>query len=74
MSEKIYLIRRIWIDSMENRVSDAVGWSIVGYTYDLDFASNLHLTSKTFTKEHCWAISEPAKEFIYEEVEPFVKT
>jgi hypothetical protein len=71
MSEKIYLIRRIWIDPLENRVSDAVGWQIVGYVYDVNVASELYQNGRLFTKADCWAITEPAHEFIYEEVEPW---
>lgn len=64
----IYLIKKIWIDSLENRLNSAVGYSIIGYFDNKEEAARFCAKSKIYTQKDCWAIFSPMKEYIYEEI------
>jgi hypothetical protein len=54
---------------MENEVSAAVGYDLVGYVDTIEEAEGICNDCKTFTDQDCWAIMVSAPEFIYQMVE-----
>lgn len=58
MSTTIYVIKRIWIDSLENEVDSAVGYTEVGYVDIAKEASDIVCSGKRYTKKDCWAIPD----------------
>jgi len=70
--ETIYLIEKIWMDSMENDPNSAVGYSPCGFVETKEIAMSICDNSKTYTRKNCWAILIPRKEYQYREINKFV--
>jgi hypothetical protein len=54
--EEIFLIEKIWIDSMENEVHGAYGYEPYRWTSDPEEASKIINAGKVYTSADCWAI------------------
>ena len=69
----IYIIKRIWFDNLENHISDAVGYNIVGYVNTLEEAENIVKNGKTYKSDASWTISkgEIMTQYKYEQLENF---
>lgn len=67
-SNKKYLIKRIWVDPMENRTDQAVGYNIVGFVETKEAAEEIYNQGRDFTVNDCWAIRGDMPEFMYEPV------
>jgi len=65
---KRYIILQIWISPLENKVRDAVGYNIVGYTETMDEAEDFCNQGKDYDVNDCWAIQGSKPEFIFQEV------
>jgi hypothetical protein len=64
----IFLIEKIWIDSLENNPNRAVGYSIIGYVENEDIAKDICSKSKIYTQKDCWAILEEMPEYRYKKI------
>lgn len=64
--QRKYLIKRIWINPMEDRSDLAVGYSVVGFVEDLESATEIYNQGRDFTVNDCWAIKGDMPEFMYE--------
>ncbi|MBR9705178.1 hypothetical protein GOV12_07230 [Candidatus Pacearchaeota archaeon] len=65
----VYLIEKIWIDSMENEVSAAVGYKPFGFTPSEEVAKRFCDAGKTYTEKDCWAIRNTMPEYRYKPLE-----
>lgn len=65
---KRYIIFQIWVSPLENKVRDAVGYNIVGYTETGDEAEEFCNQGRDYDVNDCWAIQGSKPEFIYQEV------
>lgn len=65
--ETIYLINKIWFDSMENDPGRAVGYNPVGYVETEEEAKSIFASGKLYGRKDCWALSEAnnTPEFTY---------
>lgn len=64
----VYLIERIWVDSMAPIHSPAVGYSPLGYAPDEDTAKNFCAGGRKYTHENCPTLLEgtsPKPEYRY---------
>jgi len=61
----VFLIEKIWTDSMENEVSAAVGYVPYGYALTEELAKSFCDKGKQYTKKDCWAIMSPMPEYRY---------
>jgi hypothetical protein len=68
VSRSIFLIEKIWFDSMENEVGSAVGYSPFGFVDTEDEAKTICDKGRIFTKKDCWAVWDEKKEYKYSEV------
>jgi hypothetical protein len=68
----IYLIERLWTDSMENNSYAAVGYAVAGYVATRDEAERIVNGCEMVPESACWAIRKPTPRFKYRAVEPFV--
>lgn len=71
----IYLIKKLWTDSLENSRELAAGYENVGYVTSADEANKITDNCRTFSKSRCWALDDipPSPEYIWERIEPFIK-
>jgi len=65
---KIFLIEKIWTDSMENEIDSAVGYDSWGYMTNEKNAKEFCEKGKTFTQNDCWAIRENMPEYRYRKI------
>jgi hypothetical protein len=63
-----YIIKQLWISPLENKVKDAVGYNIVGFTENPEDAEDICNAGNTYDVNDCWAIQGKMPEFIYESV------
>lgn len=68
VSRSIFLIEKIWFDSMENEVGSAVGYSPFGFVDTEDEAKQFCDKGRICTKKDCWAVWGEQKEYKYSEV------
>ncbi len=68
VSRSIFLIEKIWFDSMENEVSSAVGYSSFGFVNTEDEAKQICENGRIYTRKDCWAVMGEQKEYKYSEV------
>lgn len=61
----VYLISRVWIDSMENQTDAAVGYMSIGYVKTEQEAIDFCLQGRKYTREDCWAIHGVMDQFQY---------
>jgi hypothetical protein len=61
----VYLIEKIWTDSLENQPSAAVGYEPHGFVFDEEKAKKICAKGRKYTGKDCWAILEPMPEFRY---------
>lgn len=61
----IYLIEKIWINSMENNPDDAIGYESFGYVKTEEEAKGIVKNGRKFTSKDCWAITGTMEEFRY---------
>ena len=66
---KIYIIRKLQIDSMENHPIRAVSREIIGFVKSEIEAKDICKSGKTFNSDDCWALIEEEQEFDYLVVE-----
>jgi len=59
---EIFLIQRIWIDSLENQSSNAVGYEPIGWLPTEKEAQDFVSKGRMFTRADCWAIGYVEKE------------
>lgn len=64
----IYIIKKIWIDKMENSVDSAVGYSIIGYARRKSVAEFFCEGCRMYTQKDCWAISKPLPELKFKKI------
>jgi len=68
IGRSIFLIKKIWFDSMENEVGSAVGYSPFGFVDTEDEAKIFCEKGRICTKKDCWAVYGEKKEYKYLEV------
>ena len=68
VSRSIFLIEKIWFDSMENEIGSAVGYSPFGFVNTEDEAKIFCNKGRVCTKQDCWAVWGEMKEYKYSEV------
>ena len=68
LSRSIFLIEKIWFNSMENEVGSAVGYSPFGFVDTEDEAKLFCDKGRIFTNKDCWAVWSKQKEYKYSEV------
>lgn len=68
ISHSVWLIERIWFDSMENEIDSAVGYSPFGYVENEEKAKDFCKRGKICTKKDCWAVYGEVPEYRYKEV------
>ena len=65
-----YLIKKAWLDPMENR--NATGYDPIGYVDTKEEAEEIMASGRVFTSNDCWAINympnHKMNEFIYQEI------
>jgi len=66
----VYLIEKIWTDSMENKSERALGYSPVGYVYSEKAAKKFCGKGRIYTDNDCWAIFTQMPEYTYKEINP----
>lgn len=64
----MYLIEKIWIDSLENSYERAVGYNVIGYVETLEEAESIVKNGSTYTKSNCWAISKEMPQYRYKTI------
>lgn len=64
----IYLIERIWFDTLENEVGSAVGYKPVGYMETEKEAIKFCNKGGVRTKKDCWAIMGEIPAYRYKEI------
>ena len=62
---RVFLIEKIWLDSMENEIASAKGYKPYGFVNTEEEAISFCNKGKTYTSKDCWAIFEEEKEFRY---------
>lgn len=67
--KEIYLIDRIWLDSLENDTFSAVGYGVFGFVTTEEEAKEFCSKGKLYTKKDCWAIFTNMPEYRYRKVE-----
>ncbi len=65
----IFLIKQLWLDSMENEYNSAKGYDAFGYVNTEDEAIEFCKKGKMYDKKACWALSEDTPQFIYVRLE-----
>ena len=68
VSHSIWLIKQIWLDSMENQMDSAVGYSPFGYVESEIKAKDFCNKGKTYTSKDCWAVCGEQPQYKYKEV------
>jgi hypothetical protein len=66
--KSIFLIERIWTNSMENEINSAVGYEPYGFVSTKEDAEQFCLKGRSFTRKDCWAILYEQPEYIYKEI------
>jgi hypothetical protein len=56
MTDLIYIIEKIWTDSMENQFERALGYSPIGFVSDEKKAIDYCSKGCDYTSKDCWAI------------------
>ena len=69
VSGSIFLIKKLWLDSMENEYNSAKGYNAFGYVTTEDEAIEFCKKGKMYDKKACWALSEDTPQFIYVRLE-----
>ncbi len=62
---KVFLIQKLYIDSLENDIAAARWYSPVGYVNSLEKAQEFCKSGRVYTRKDCWAISGEAQEFVF---------
>ena len=64
----IFLIEKIWFNTMENDAGSAVGYSPFGFVNTEDEAKQFCDKGRICTQKDCWAIWGEQKEYKYSEI------
>lgn len=68
VNRSIWLIERIWFNSLENEINSAVGYSPFGYVENEEKAKEFCKKGKICTQEDCWAVYKEKPEYRYKEI------
>jgi len=66
--DHIYIIEKLWTDSMENEVSNARGYSSYGFFDTYEEANEFRNKGKVYTQADCWAITGEANEYLVKQL------
>lgn len=58
LSGSVFVIEKIWTDSLENEHASAVGYTAIGYVESEERARSIVLAGRMLTSKDCWAISD----------------
>jgi hypothetical protein len=61
----VFLIEKIWVNSLEHESSRAVGYKPIGYEFDEDLVKNFCSGGREYNSKDCWAIFTPLPEYRY---------
>ena len=64
----VYLIEKIWTDSLENEISAAVGYEPFGFMVNEEAAKNFCAKGRLYKQKDCWAIRDSLPEYRYKPV------
>jgi len=62
MTDLIYVIEQIWVDSMENDTERALGYNPIGFVLEEQKAIDFCSKGRDYTSEDCWAIGIQKKD------------
>lgn len=60
----MYLVKKLWLDPMENSMDSAMGYKTVGYVDTIEEVEHINKTCKLISKKECWALQKDVPEFI----------
>lgn len=66
----MYIIEKLWTDSMENSISAALGYSIVGYVNTEEEAKKV-VEEGGIVKKECWAMNGDMPLLKYKKIEKY---
>jgi len=69
--KEIFMISKIWINSTGNEVSAAVGYKAIGWVETEKEAHKIVNDGRLYTRDDCWALLDPAPEYIYKKLFKF---
>lgn len=64
--KRIYIIKELWLDPLENRVFNAIGYRDIGFTSDENLVGEISLRSPIVAQSNCWAMPFDMKRFTCE--------
>ena len=68
----IFLIEKLWLDSMENNIDSAKGYKPIGFVTNEKEAIDICNNGKIYTSKDCWAIFGEEKEFRYIKIDKYI--
>ncbi len=65
----IFIIEKLWLDSMENRWDGAMGYDIIGYVTNEEHAKEIVQNGGFEKKEACWTLDSDTPKYSYRKIE-----
>jgi hypothetical protein len=65
----VFLIEKIWLDSLENEIGSAKGYLPFGYVNSEKEAVEFCNSGRIYTSKDCWAVSGEEKQFRYRKLQ-----
>lgn len=62
---EVYIIKQIWVDWLENRSENAVGYDIIGYVTSKQAAEEFCDKGRDYDVNDCWAVKGTMPQYTY---------